>query len=415
MTLPPVKSQELLLMLCALLLPLTTLVIAADLQELGKTMRIDIYQNATARWEFQERVNLTDPDQVEAFMLFIQEQNLNKTALIQEFSSKFSSIVNRASVLTGRPMMAYDFDLSFGRIPTITGGDLGLITYSFKWQGFAAQVENKLLIGDVFEGGFYLFDGDVLVIDIPTNYTLSSISPTPDRTFAGEVTWLGRKAFDPGNPYLELKSKVVTITTHATKTEVGVGESISILGAVYPPSRLNLILTYAKPDGTEFERFISSSPDGTFSDIVKAEENGRYTFVVTWTGSETLNPAQSNAISVVVVQTLPSLAMAYWPFIVAVAIIVIVVALLLIRRRAGRRTTRSEVLPGAMERDEAVVLSLLRSRGGMLPQSEIKELAGFSKAKTSFILRSLQEKGLIWKEKWGREFLVHLRDESRRP
>jgi len=46
-----------------------------------------------------------------------------------------------------------------------------------------------------------------------------------------------------------------------------------------------------------------------------------------------------------------------------------------------------------------------------MPQSEIKTMTGFSRTKTSFILKSLQDKGCIWKEKWAREFFVHLKDD----
>lgn len=410
-------DQERLFILVLVLLFWQPLVVAAatEFQELGTTTRIDVFQNATARWTFETRINLTDVDQAEAFALFIDEQTQNMTSLIQDFSSRFSSIVSRASALTGRQMAAYAFNISFATAPTLTGGSLGLITYSFKWQGFAARVGNDLLVGDVFEGGFYLFDGDRLIVNIPANYTVSAVVPQPDQVFGKEVVWLGRRLFDSRNPYIELKSKLVKITVYTSEDKLEVGEAISVLGTVDPPNQLNLILTCTKPDGTKSDLVVSSSSDGTFTAAMRAEQEGSYTVTARWAGNEALSPAQSNIITVVASRTLIGLIITYWPVTVVAGAATVGTVLFLVTKRTRARRLELSVPPSVQERDEDLVLSILRSRGGTLPQSEIKELTGFSKAKTSFTLKSLQDKGYVWKQKWGREFLVRLKERSDHP
>jgi len=398
-----------------ILLTLLTLVCAqflftamAEFQELGTTIRIDLYQNATARWTFETRINLTDQVQLEAFTLFVEEQNLNKSNLIQQFSDRFSPLVDRASAYTGRQMRAYDFDVSFKVIPTLTGGYLGLIAYSFMWEGFAVKDKGKLVLGDIFEGGLYLYDGDKLIISIPSNYTLSTVTPVPDQVLGTQIIWLGRRMFDPGSPFLELRTRLIHITIFVSKDRLEVGDTVSVTGLVDPPERLNIVLTHTKPDGATVEQFLSSGSDGTFSGTVRVDQRGTHVVFVRWLGNESLDPAQSNSVSLVVSETPLSLLIDYWPAAVFAVVVVFTAALLYTRRRARMRPAEWEIHPSVQERDEQLILSVLRSRGGTLPQSEIKELTGFSKAKTSFLLKSLQDKGYIWKERWGREFLVHL-------
>lgn len=66
-----------------------------------------------------------------------------------------------------------------------------------------------------------------------------------------------------------------------------------------------------------------------------------------------------------------------------------------------------------IEDDEKKVISLLKSAGGCLLQSNIADQLKFSKSKTSKLLRVMESKGKIQREQKGREKVVTLIEESK--
>jgi uncharacterized membrane protein len=75
------------------------------------------------------------------------------------------------------------------------------------------------------------------------------------------------------------------------------------------------------------------------------------------------------------------------------------------RQEKTKIETSVEMLPHEME-DEEKIVSLLKASGGTLYQSAITKKLGFSKAKTSQILSSMEKRGIIKRKKHGREKLV---------
>lgn len=81
-------------------------------------------------------------------------------------SESIQNLVHRASSLTGRAISTGDFNLTASIVDRITA-KVGVIDYSFTWVNFAKVEDRTVTIGDVFEGGFYLYENDVLVIVYP--------------------------------------------------------------------------------------------------------------------------------------------------------------------------------------------------------------------------------------------------------
>ena len=81
---------------------------------------------------------------------------------------------------------------------------------------------------------------------------------------------------------------------------------------------------------------------------------------------------------------------------------------------------RSKVVPNegipiggfTLESDEEKVMNFLRSSGGSLRQSRVSEQFGFSKAKTSQLLTSLEKKGVVARYKRGRDKIVNLIEQT---
>ncbi len=75
--------------------------------------------------------------------------------------------------------------------------------------------------------------------------------------------------------------------------------------------------------------------------------------------------------------------------------------------------SRRKHAPLRVSEDESKVLELIRSKQG-IAQKEIVENTGFSKAKVSGIVSSLEKKGLIWKKRIGLENRLYLSEERKK-
>jgi len=101
---------------------------------------------------------------------------------------------------------------------------------------------------------------------------------------------------------------------------------------------------------------------------------------------------------------------AVFGLVLAAVAVASLVGFYLVRRR--RLTgAPSEASPGGRfmsESDEEKVMNFIRSSGGSVHQSRIGEQFGFSKAKTSQLLTSLEKKGVVARYKRGRDKIVNL-------
>jgi len=80
--------------------------------------------------------------------------------------------------------------------------------------------------------------------------------------------------------------------------KVKVGESITILGSVSPTlSDVNITLTYLKPDGSAFEKEVTTSPDGEFVDNHKVDAAGSWSVTARWPGNSGYKGAKSPEVS----------------------------------------------------------------------------------------------------------------------
>jgi DNA-binding MarR family transcriptional regulator len=79
-----------------------------------------------------------------------------------------------------------------------------------------------------------------------------------------------------------------------------------------------------------------------------------------------------------------------------------------IKKRKQEELRRTSLSILEAESEENKILQLLQESGGYLPQSSIAKKLGLSKSKTSETLKSMEKKGLIRREKKGREKIVIL-------
>jgi DNA-binding MarR family transcriptional regulator len=119
---------------------------------------------------------------------------------------------------------------------------------------------------------------------------------------------------------------------------------------------------------------------------------------VIWEGNETFYRSEKDFSLNVSVESGYTL----YLFIVAFLIVVFTTIVFFTRKL---KTKQAEIFG---EKDESLVISLLSSHGGALSQNDIRRMTGFSKSKTSIIIKSLEAKGKIKKRKVGRENMIYL-------
>jgi uncharacterized membrane protein len=205
--------------------------------------------------------------------------------------------------------------------------------YRFKWLNFSITENEKLAFGDVFQvPSFFsqLYGDGALQITYPSNYTVISVSPTPDNQDYDLQTleWYRTQDFMNGKPSIILNLKV--------------------------------------QDGNEV-----GWPQNTLIAVVSA---------------------------------------------IAVAASLVGVGFYMVRRNKQKTKDGSTAATFAgttlIESDEEKIIKTIRNSGGVLNQTAIAEQCRFSKAKTSQLLATLEQKGVIKRFKKGRDKIVTLAEKQ---
>jgi uncharacterized membrane protein len=126
------------------------------------------------------------------------------------FQEKITALVNAAASQTNRPMSIDDSSLQMSTF--FTSNDSKTTEYTFTWLNFSITENGRLIAGDVFGvAGFFdkLYGDGELQINYPANYTLESVTPTPDQkdTSTQTLEWLGTQFFVTEKPSIVLKAQ----------------------------------------------------------------------------------------------------------------------------------------------------------------------------------------------------------------
>lgn len=286
-------------------------VFAQDQLDESTTYTIVLASDGMATWTIERRFLLHTEDDVTSFEQYRVEFEAQKTNLTATFTSETQDLVAQASLITGRTMRTENFVIVIGTVDAATG-TYGVITYQYDWIGFGKVEEGRIIVGDVFEGGFYLYRDDTLAIQYPASLGVHEASPSPDDTHPADTTVLyyGQRNFGAGEPRIIVGASVPYIPLLVGASLLGVGA-------------LAAYLTFKKK------------------------------------GEKTPPPFPPQK-----------------PFVV---------------------TT-----------DTDRVIDLLHSLGGQAYQSMITKRLGFSKAKTSQLMKTMEKQRLVTRERMGREVVVTL-------
>jgi len=258
----------------------------------------------------------------------------------------------------------------------------GVVNFRFTWTGFAGIDGDDVVAGDVFDGGFFIGDDDVLAIGAPEGYTIADATPTPDEISGGVAEWHGREDFDDGEPSVRASRTAAGSDTEAggdsdNGTDGGPSDSVGD-GAVLAVF-VALLLTIGLVAGAYVVRSRRSKGDDESNNAPgTGSASGAATNDEEAPAPRDVDPSME-ASSGRSAET----------------------------GEGGSGTDADATDPGLLT-DGDRVRRTLQNEGGRMRQSAIVEELDWSKSKTSRVLSRMADEGDVEKLRIGRENVIDL-------
>jgi|GEM_PF-2908993 uncharacterized membrane protein len=103
-----------------------------------------------------------------------------------------------------------------------------------------------------------------------------------------------------------------------------------------------------------------------------------------------------------------------WPFLIA--ILAVIIYIVMAPGRESETTSEEKnsdelinVVERVMDKDESLIINIIKEHEG-ITQDSLRFKTGFSKAKISIILKELENKGIIYRERFGKTYRLYLGD-----
>ena len=316
------------------------------------TFYVTLHENGSATWTMEHYQALATENETERFQAYAADFERNETPLYRNFVEDAAALTRLGTNETGRQMAARNFRRSAGVEPAQSRGTVGL---SFLWTNFSQVYAERVVVSDVFEGGFYIGAGQSLVFQHDTSLAFGTVRPTPDSQStpgalaeSRSITYRGEQSFGDSRPYVELGPPPATAET-ATPTVSAAnavpGEGMWQLAVLLAVVALGAVAVAAWRSGAAAAVLGSDDGGGT-----------------TDTSPE---PTPDTAVK------------------------------------------EAELLS-----DDDRVIKLLEENGGRMKQVDIVKTTEWSKSKVSMLLSDMEDEGHISKLRVGRENIISLAGEE---
>ncbi|MEF8783964.1 MAG: helix-turn-helix domain-containing protein [Haloarculaceae archaeon] len=319
---------------------------------------IRVYRNGSARWAIRATRPLENQSDIERFRSFADTFESTETDAFRNFRLRAQRLVAFGTNTTDREMNA----ISFGRDARVVelGQTRGVVELSFLWTNFARTDGDRVVVGDVFQGGMFVDSGQRLVIARGPELAFEGVSddPPPDSqsvegnlTASETVTWFGEQDFPDQRP----RAVLIPPGSASDDTPAGTRSGTSMPSPATGDSSGMDMLPFI------FVAVILLGLVGGFALYSGAVGNIRFP------GRE--SPETENSTQSKSGKTPPADAVSAIP-------------------------------------DEDRVLQLLEENGGRMKQVDIVDETDWSKSKVSMLLSDMQEDGQISKLRVGRENII---------
>ncbi|MFC7116118.1 helix-turn-helix transcriptional regulator [Natronoarchaeum sp. GCM10025703] len=355
-------------------------------ESVRQTLRVQITGEGHAEWTVSTRYELEDEADREAFEQLVEDLQ-NGEEDIGYSTDTFRTYADGASAATDRQMILRDEQWN-GSVEDGTG----TLALSFTWTGFAAVDGDRVEVADVFQSGDgetwlpSLNDDQRLVIVAPDGYAVDgfSLDTPPDSGFEDRsAQWTGPETFEANDiriTYVTTSGPVEPPATGGLSTIALVGGGIGLLLLVALVAGVFLV-------NRSDEESIGSALSSTIT-------NGETEAITAPDGQQPDGLPDEGAVGGATQHDEPAetetggVAMA-----------------------SDADETDDGVDPDLLS-DEERVMRLIERNGGRMKQANIVTETGWSNAKVSQLLSSMDEDGRIDKLRIGRENLISLPDED---
>ena len=156
--------------------------------------------------EYKIQINLDSS----AYWTITKVSDINATIDLEGFQQRVESLIEAASIMTGREM---SLDVNSLQVSDEISWDTQSRTtvYAFTWQNFTIIEEGQITFGDVFQvPGFFsqLYGDGAIRMIYPLEYSIQSVSPPPDEMddTVQMLWWFRTQGFINGEPSVILKN-----------------------------------------------------------------------------------------------------------------------------------------------------------------------------------------------------------------
>ncbi len=172
-----------------------------------------------------------------------------------------------------------------------TSGEFGT-TYGVSVSGNGGYVA----VADTYHDCIALLDGSSG--DTLWKWTAEDLVNDVDIPLDGEYVIAGS---DDGYVYFLENLPPSTIDCERSKSQVFLGEGITISGSIDPPhGGVEVVLTYTRPDTSIFQRNVTASGDGSYSDTFVPDQVGLWGVKASWGGDADTMGAVSSTVKFIV-------------------------------------------------------------------------------------------------------------------
>jgi hypothetical protein len=168
-----------------------------DIDPDAVVMAVTVAPNGSAEWRISYRIRLDDENATAAFESLQADVAANESAYTARFSRRMNWTVSDAEEATGRSMSVGTVDITTDRetLPQ----EYGVVSYRFRWFGFAPVEGDSVVIGDAI-AGLFLDRQTTLRIEWPADYRVAAVDPDPDEERSRAVVWRGPAEFTEDQP-----------------------------------------------------------------------------------------------------------------------------------------------------------------------------------------------------------------------
>ena len=330
----------------------------ADIESDTVALVTSLDSDGDATWEVVYRLELATDEERQAFAEQRADIQNDTDAYLDPFTERMERTVATARNATNRSMSATDFAVSTDRVSQ-PQADFGVVTFEFRWTGFAQAEGDSIRAGDAIDQ-FFLNEDERLEVNWPDGYSHTSSSPAPGTVDDSRVVWRGPLTFDEGQPRLVVSSE----DSRSLPVLLGLlGVGVLVAAAVF--------VVFRRRRGDDSEGTVAPGPSATSEDPAgpdSLEDTARG-------GAASAGGVADDAYAT--------------------------------GGTEGDDSTPASP-PSELLRNEERLLQLLEQHGGRMKQKAVAEQLDWSAAKTSQVVGTLRENDAVESFRIGRENVLAL-------